>query len=562
MYIVCETKAGAPFLILRERYFENYATYRKMVCRTVYPIGPLADFDDGLPNYLQRLRESFKNGNPLIEALQQYAPVATTANSEEPETETPIARKNIGYLILQGIYNAFGISELLRNIRNKNSDNNDPGNIFELLLYSQILSPGSKLAAFSARENYIPKFTKITSPITMFQTIDFIGSTSATIQTHIRSKLAETTLAADPNIHYYDATLYGKARELDYNKHHEDYDPIDRAGLEDENVLNELVPERSGKLALILDSFGLPEAFKVLPAYKMSKILRPPIERYTNDTQTPKQIIVSDGGLNYEYDLAHIVSINGGYIVSKSLKNSEASINAWAFNDDDYKCSSKNDFMYKSQIIERSVKCDFGKSFEMVEKIICIKSDTHFLNQYEPSVDGRETAQSLSISNCVKGDNSKYYYTILTSEVDTLDEEIIAKYRQLSRFGDSLQIFKNRLGGRRRFVHDHKNLNAHFAICYIGLLIIRIIQYKVSEYLKSYNSDSDYVPELLSFERIKKALYSCYAAELDDEIYELNEISDDLGLILVAFGVELPTREITMADIEKIKATLKETCKF
>ena len=34
-----------------------------------YNIGPLSKFDDGKPNYLQRLKESYKNGNPIIKEL-------------------------------------------------------------------------------------------------------------------------------------------------------------------------------------------------------------------------------------------------------------------------------------------------------------------------------------------------------------------------------------------------------------------------------------------------------------------------------------------------------------
>ena len=38
----------------------------------VFNIGPLARFDDGKPDFLQRLRQSFKDGEPLIESLRPY----------------------------------------------------------------------------------------------------------------------------------------------------------------------------------------------------------------------------------------------------------------------------------------------------------------------------------------------------------------------------------------------------------------------------------------------------------------------------------------------------------
>ena len=38
----------------------------------VLNIGPLARFDDGKPDFLHRLRQSFKDGEPLIESLRPY----------------------------------------------------------------------------------------------------------------------------------------------------------------------------------------------------------------------------------------------------------------------------------------------------------------------------------------------------------------------------------------------------------------------------------------------------------------------------------------------------------
>jgi len=37
--------------------------------RVVRNIGPLSRFDDGKPDYLKRLRQSFKEGKPIIESL-------------------------------------------------------------------------------------------------------------------------------------------------------------------------------------------------------------------------------------------------------------------------------------------------------------------------------------------------------------------------------------------------------------------------------------------------------------------------------------------------------------
>ena len=40
--------------------------------KNVLNLGPLSRHDDGKPDYLRRLRESFKAGKPLIKALEPY----------------------------------------------------------------------------------------------------------------------------------------------------------------------------------------------------------------------------------------------------------------------------------------------------------------------------------------------------------------------------------------------------------------------------------------------------------------------------------------------------------
>ena len=45
--------------------------------KNVLNLGPLSRHDDGKPDYLVRLRESFKAGKPLIKALEPYVEGAT-----------------------------------------------------------------------------------------------------------------------------------------------------------------------------------------------------------------------------------------------------------------------------------------------------------------------------------------------------------------------------------------------------------------------------------------------------------------------------------------------------
>ena len=70
-----------------EKYRSNGRNYLRLVAgkrmkdrlgrsivgkRIVASLGPLAKYDDGLPDYLERLRASFRAGKPLIKELEAY----------------------------------------------------------------------------------------------------------------------------------------------------------------------------------------------------------------------------------------------------------------------------------------------------------------------------------------------------------------------------------------------------------------------------------------------------------------------------------------------------------
>ena len=73
MFIDCFDNNGGKYLRLVRSVRTEKDDGRKTTSKIpVFNIGPLAKFDDGEPNYLERLRQSFRNGHPLIPALLPY----------------------------------------------------------------------------------------------------------------------------------------------------------------------------------------------------------------------------------------------------------------------------------------------------------------------------------------------------------------------------------------------------------------------------------------------------------------------------------------------------------
>ena len=69
MFIECFQNNGTDYLRVVEGYRVKDGNTSKSRRRVVRNIGPLSRFDDGKPDYLARLRQSFKDGSPIIEGL-------------------------------------------------------------------------------------------------------------------------------------------------------------------------------------------------------------------------------------------------------------------------------------------------------------------------------------------------------------------------------------------------------------------------------------------------------------------------------------------------------------
>lgn len=89
--------------------------------------------------------------------------------------------------------------------------------------------------------------------------------------------------------------------------------------------------------------------------------------------------------------------------------------------------------------------------------------------------------EQLSIDNEKVEDEKKYdgYYLIATSELDAPDDEIVDNYHGLWRIKESFKITKSTLDARPVFLRKFEHINAHFLICFLALLILRLIEVRI-----------------------------------------------------------------------------------
>jgi len=71
MFVECaKMKGRSPYLRVAETYSVTENGLTKIKKRIVLNIGPLPKFDDGQPDFVGRLKKSFKDGNPILKELE------------------------------------------------------------------------------------------------------------------------------------------------------------------------------------------------------------------------------------------------------------------------------------------------------------------------------------------------------------------------------------------------------------------------------------------------------------------------------------------------------------
>ena len=119
--------------------------------------------------------------------------------------------------------------------------------------------------------------------------------------------------------------------------------------------------------------------------------------------------------------------------------------------------------------------------------------------------------RSVDLEKAEKNAMYDGYFCIITSELDYDERKIRQVYSGLWRIEQSFRILKTDLYARPVFVRKNEHIRAHFLICFIALLVIRIIQHRMGE-------------KALSSERIARALSTATCQVLKGGIIHLDDV--------------------------------------
>lgn len=614
-HIECVKNNGKPYLRLAEsRYVKDIGRQKKFVLKN---LGPLSKFDDGKPDFLKRFREKFKNGEINFDGITYYSNLPTKKVFEIDNEMNYIKLKNIGFLFLQSIYNSLGIYDLLREIKSNSKLEYDLNGLTKLLVFERILEPASKRKTFENRDKFLFQVVDSNDINQIYRALDVLSENSKKIQNRMNTKIKNSSIGRNTSLTYYDVTnyffetMYGDddAYELDENNEiikDENGEPIivkkgfRKKGVSKENSKGPIV-----QMGLFIDNNGIPVSHKLFSGNTQDKTtFKNVLENDVDEMDLGKIVVVADNGMNTQENKYLIVDKGNGYIVSKSVKRSWKSQRDWALEEKNYtyirNASNQVVFKYKSRINEITLTYkneDGTKSKKIIkEKEIIYWSKKHYekeLHQNQKFIEYLESCKEnpdklkdkqrksqeyikvLDIDKktgeVIKTDKlivfldeklEKYketlgYYSIVTSEIEDNDKEIINRYHGLSRIEDSFRIIKSDLEGRPVYVWTEEHIKAHFLICFIALAIVRIMQYKILKYENKSTLNVDGWEQGITADKIKQALNNFKACSDKNGTCLISTPDIQIEKIVKSLGMEMP--DLTTIDkIDKFKNQLNK----
>lgn len=470
----------------------------------------------------------------------------------------------LGYFPLKSIVDKMKIKKFVDYFKLTNNFKFDLFDLLSSLSYSRSVNPCSKNKTFheilpNLYHSYDYSYDQLLDGLC------FLGSNYEKF-IEIFTTQAESIYGIDTSKTYFDCTnfYFEIDREDDFRK----------KGPSKENQKTPIVG-----LGLLLDSNQIPIGMKIYPGNESEKpILRDVIDDLKKQNNiTGKTIHVADKGINCAQNIAFAKANGNGYLFSKSVIALSEKEKEWVLLDQGFKEVKDNN----RKVLYRYKSCidTFPYTIEHEGKKVTVNLTEKRLLTYNPTLAAKkryeinrmiEKAKLLTLSQAKKseyGEAGKYvnftddngkkatvsinqdaidkdlkfagYNLLVTSEIKMSDQDIYNTYHNLWRIEESFKIMKSDLDARPVFLQKEDSIKGHFLICYIAVLLERILQFKVLD--NKYSTS-----EIFNFIRNFKAVK---AENKYINITTYSELIDDLAK---KFNLPLTNYFLTETQIKSI----------
>ena len=552
------------------RVVEGYRVDGKIKQKTIKDFGYLEDQEnkDEFIAMVEKFDDDYKKEKLLIKK-----------NTRKKFFEdTNSVKYNYGYKFLSAIYDSLKLDDFFANVDFKGDY--DLNSILKYFAIQRILNPASKRHTTQTLRNFYGNELDF-ELADVYRSLDKFSDLSTNIQKYINDKIVNL-IGRKFDYGFYDVTNY--YCEVDF--------PDEDGGLRQRGVSKEHRTDPIIQFGLFMDENSLPVCMSIFPGNTSDSLtFQPTMNKIKENYSLKKIIAVADKGMNSSKNIDYLVNNGNGFVFSQILKGKKGKrYHEIMFDENGYTYNSSKTFKYKTFIEDYDAIDKDGNKVKRQRKVLIYwkyedavmaarKRDDklnkalkslgnnaftikHAYDEYIKDLYTTENGEVAdSVSRSIDYDKAKEdakfdgYFAIVTSELDYDYSKILEVYSGLWRIEESFRITKSQFEARPIFVRTQKHIEGHFLICFISLLLIRMLQLKMN-----YSLSAERIIEALNTSMcITDSLNKVRVLRNDevllfDESNKLtldNQTINDLLSIINAMNAEIPYAEYTKQEFDK-----------
>ena len=457
---------------------------------------------------------------------------------------------NVGYIFLEKLYYDLKLNETCKKISDEYRIKYDLNKILQDLIYTRIIEPCSKSSSFEVAKKFIEQPDYELHDI--YRALEVIAKGTDFIESEVY-KNSLNVINRNSKILYYDCTNY--FFEI------EQAEELKQYGKSKEHRQTPIV-----QMGLFMDGNGLPLAFNITSGNTNEQTtLKPLEEQIMRDFEMSKFVVCTDAGLASVSNRKFNNIQSRSFIVTQSLKKIKKHLQEWALSKDGWHIlGSKKEInlnnltekdydkiFYKDKWInenglEQRLIVSYSQKYADYQKHVReeqiqrakniienpgvatrnLNDPKRFINVATITEDGEiadKKVKSLNIEAIKKEEQFDGFYAVCTTLEDDV-KEIIKVNKNRWEIEESFRILKTDFKARPVYLKRDDRIKAHFTICFLSLLIFRILEKKLKE---GYTSNE-----------IIKTLREMKLIKSDEEnyipIYTRTDLTDELHNFLGA----------------------------
>lgn len=297
-------------------------------------------------------------------------------------------------------------------------------------------------------------------------------------------------------------------------------------------------------MGLLIDNQGLPISYELFPGNTMDQ------NTLTDSVQSLKELyhldeitVVADRGLNGKDNLIYLQNEGHHFVIGYTLKRASEHMKALALSDPKgwiveatdpetgettYRSKTVSEMLeVKVLLTDEELKAQKGrKGRPRKYKTVEIPIQVHLtwsrnravkdasdrqrvLNKLKKRLDDPSKLKAalqkggnqyltldIDLSKCKLdearvAEAAKYdgYYAVMTDRTELTTSEVVSIYGGLWKIEESFRVLKTDLQARPVFVWSDNHIKGHFALCYLSLFMIRLLQYRLEKEGVSYSAE-------------------------------------------------------------------------